>query len=717
MYSHKVRRDSLSRAITILVGVTLGVFFTFLTDHFGLPIYLDMIGTVCVASIAGIFPGIMTAVMTDLVCMLTFNHYALYFCSVNTLIAIYTAWFTRENKFVSLKNITMFVASSGTIAGVLSAFIQWRLFNEPQHASIAAFVEAMSVSSIHLKVLFFYIANILINIVGLGISTGFAILFHLIIPKEIQFRIRNSGWRQKPLPVERCKQLDAANSDIRFSIRKRMTIMIFATMTAVVTIMSFIGLNLYFRSAKESMIENAYDTLDAAALVIDGDKIKDYVRYGDEAPGYRETNDMLYYIWKSSTDMEYLYVLIPSEEYVTFVFDVEDRESTGGVEAFIPGDMVAIEDAFKPYLPALLAGEEIEPIESDDRWNWIVTVYKPLFDSEGNCVAYVGADGSLDYMADYMKIFLLHLILILLGFFILLIGYALWSTGLFIVYPINSIVDEIEKFTNAGSEQKDLDEAVRSLRSLEIRTGDELEKLYRTICNMATNQTEQIRKVKKLSESTAQMQDGMIITMADLVENRDSDTGAHIQKTAAYVKIIVEGLKEKGYYSEKITPKFISDVVRSAPLHDIGKINIPDEVLNKPGKLTDEEYEIMKTHTTAGRKIMEKAISTVEGENYLKEARNMAAYHHERWDGKGYPEGLHGEVIPLSARIMAVADVFDALTSPRVYKPAFPLEKALSMIQEGAGTQFDAKCVEVFMEHLPEVKVILRKYNEEVVHE
>ena len=122
----------------------------------------------------------------------------------------------------------------------------------------------------------------------------------------------------------------------------------------------------------------------------------------------------------------------------------------------------------------------------------------------------------------------------------------------------------------------------------------------------------------------------------------------------------------------------------------------------------------MKSHTTAGMHIMEKAISTVGGENYLKEARNMAAYHHERWDGKGYPEGLHGEVIPLSARIMAVADVFDALTSPRVYKPAFPIEKALSIIEEGKGVQFDPKCVEVFMESLPEVKEILKKYKKEV---
>ena len=269
----------------------------------------------------------------------------------------------------------------------------------------------------------------------------------------------------------------------------------------------------------------------------------------------------------------------------------------------------------------------------------------------------------------------------------------------------------VDKISNSGNAQESLDKDVKKIRNLKIHTGDEIEQLYQSICSMTLNQAEQMRSIRKLSDSTAKMQEGLIITMADMVESRDSDTGAHVQKTAAYVKIIVEGLKRKGYYAEKMTPKFMSDVVRSAPLHDVGKINIPDVVLNKPGRLTPEEYEIMKTHTTAGMKIMDHAIVTVEGDSYLREARNMATYHHERWDGKGYPEGLHGEVIPLSARIMAVADVFDALSSPRVYKPAFPLDKALSIIEEGKGTQFDPKCVEVFMESLDEVKEVLKKYN------
>ena len=308
--------------------------------------------------------------------------------------------------------------------------------------------------------------------------------------------------------------------------------------------------------------------------------------------------------------------------------------------------------------------------------------------------------------------YLVRVVLIFSGYFIFILYTGSWIAKYYLVYPMHAIADCTSNFMVNDNNENLLKENVDKLKSIDIQTKDELEYLYNAICKMADDSYSQMNDLKYQSKAISQMQTGLIVTMADMVENRDKDTGYHIQKTADYVRIIVEGLKAKGYYADKITPKYISDVVLSAPLHDIGKINIPDAILNKPGKLTDEEFAIMKTHAEDGRKIIERAITVVQGENYLKEARNMAGYHHEKWDGTGYPEGLKGQVIPLSARIMAVADVFDALSSKRVYKDAMPFEDALAILQKDASTHFDPKCVEVFIDAKDEVRKVMEKYKD-----
>lgn len=197
-------------------------------------------------------------------------------------------------------------------------------------------------------------------------------------------------------------------------------------------------------------------------------------------------------------------------------------------------------------------------------------------------------------------------------------------------------------------------------------------------------------------ERISSMQSGLITFMAEVVENRDDNTGGHIRRTAEYVACIAKELKKQGIYSDILTDRYISDMVVAAPLHDIGKIHIPDAVLNKPGKLTEEEFEVMKTHSLAGEELLTHAKAELGESGYLNMAVEMAAYHHEWWNGKGYPYGISGEEIPLCARIMAVADVFDALTSKRCYKNAMPLEKAYAIIREESGTHFDPAVVDAF---------------------
>lgn len=198
-------------------------------------------------------------------------------------------------------------------------------------------------------------------------------------------------------------------------------------------------------------------------------------------------------------------------------------------------------------------------------------------------------------------------------------------------------------------------------------------------------------------ERVSYMQSGMITFLAEVVENRDDNTGGHIRRTAQYVELIAKELKRQEIYSDILTEKYVADMVVAAPLHDIGKIHIPDAVLNKPGKLTEEEFEIMKGHTTAGEELLAHAKEELGESGYLNRALEMAAYHHEWWNGKGYPYGRSGVEIPLCARIMSVADVFDALTSKRCYKNAMPLEKAYAIIREESGTHFDPVVVEAFL--------------------
>jgi len=207
------------------------------------------------------------------------------------------------------------------------------------------------------------------------------------------------------------------------------------------------------------------------------------------------------------------------------------------------------------------------------------------------------------------------------------------------------------------------------------------------------------KRTAQLEERTEQLEtlkNCLVFTMADLVENRDENTGGHIDRTARYMRILIDGMIDHGVYKDELLSWDLDLVISSARLHDLGKIAIPDSILNKPGKLTDEEFVIMKTHSLEGERIIVNAIKRAGDAEFLQNAKIIAAYHHERWNGNGYPYALSEEKIPLQGRIMAVIDVYDALVSERPYKKAFSHEKAVDIIMEDAGSHFDPLIAEVF---------------------
>ena len=316
--------------------------------------------------------------------------------------------------------------------------------------------------------------------------------------------------------------------------------------------------------------------------------------------------------------------------------------------------------------------------------------------------------GNAERLQGFEREFIVQVISMCSGFLVLILAAGIWLAKYHIIYPLNTMVYRSKRFD--FSDEQSRIHNVEKIRDVGIRTGDEIENLYFAYLQSIEETMVNFTYMNQRTEELDKFQSGLIMLLADLVENRDSSSGDHVRKTASYVAIALYKMREMGFYTDQLTDKFISDVIKSAPLHDIGKIQIPDAILNKPARLTDEEFEIMKKHTVFGAAVLQQALDTLPYSDYLREAKNLTAHHHEKWDGTGYPDGLAGEDIPLSARVMAVADVFDALVSKRCYKEPYSFEDAMEIIRKDAGTHFDPKVAEAFLAAADEVRATSERY-------
>ncbi|MCR5685844.1 MAG: HD domain-containing protein [Lachnospiraceae bacterium] len=729
--SFKQNKNSIFHPAVLLlmvVSALLNILLSMIVRTTELPFYIDTVGTIVATALGGAAPGIVTAFATNTVNFFLDGE-SIFYAPLNMLIAIlsvayfgeYSAYrkkLKEQNKNYkkdygqkSLLDLILFILALALIGGGIGAQITWYLYASPSETPMIVNISNWLSDSFGIGIWGCHmISTYITDVMDKAISVCLALLIIKLVPDSLREKIRFTSWRQKPISFEEQKAAKAKFKG-RVSIGTRINIiLILSTLLMMFTALVFSAMT-FRQNTIESLSKSATQIAYLASKEIDPKMVDVFLEKGNKVAEYATVKARLRVIKNSSPDIAFLYVYRIEEDGCHVVFDLDTVLSDSTfVEGDPPGRVVPFEEAYLPYIDDLLAGKMLPAVQMKDRYGSFLASYYPVYDREGNCVCYAVSNVEYRLAGNLMYRFIGRLLLLFTGFFILIVAISLITTRYRIVMPIMSMTVHANEMTDekGGADE----ESLKKIEELDIRTGDEIEGLYRALEKLTGDTVYQLSDNRNKAEAISKMQSALIVTMADMVESRDSDTGAHVLKTAAYVRIILQGLKRNGYYSEKITDKYLRDVEMSAPLHDVGKINIPDAILNKPGKLTKEEFEIMKTHTTAGRSLLENAISSMEGDNYLKEARNMAAYHHERWDGKGYPEGLHGEVIPLSARVMAVADVFDALSSPRVYKPAFPFDEAVKMIEEGSGTQFDPKCVEVFLESLTEVKKILKRYQE-----
>ena len=684
----------------ILAAFLVNIIFSKIVLAFDLPVFLDCIGTILAAMLGGTFPAVIAGF-----CSNAFNGISdlttLYYGIINILIGVAATIFQQKGFFRTVPKIVITILVFALLGGALGSILTYFLYGYDFGEGISAPFSVAIYNNLGFNKFFSQLsADFIIDIFDKAIVVAAAILIYRKIPLFIKHRMSHVFLYDPN--VHETKKLDGANI-IKRSLLRKVIIIVIAAEILLGAFASITGFVLYRQVSIGKFIDIAHGLTEAASVAIDADRIDEFLEQGEKAEDYKAIESKLYKIRNGFPQALYLYVYKILEDGCHVVFDLD---ATDGEDGSDPGSVVAFDPSFEPYLPKLLAGEPIEPIISDDQYGWLLTVYKPLKNSVGKTVAYVAADISMgEILIDQAKFFI-KLLSMFFGLSIIIMSIVLEFMKRGIVHPVNRMASGAMHFAY-NLEQDSAN--VQELESLGIESSDEIGHLYKALTKMCNDSIGFIRRLEKAAERIQNMQDEIIINFAEMVEARDTSTGNHIKKTAFYVEAIAKELYKEGKFKDILDEAYIAKLKRSAPLHDIGKIAVSHLILNKPGKLTDDEFAIMKSHTTEGWHILEKIeenASDSMDDGYLKEATEMAHYHHEKWDGTGYPTGIKGAGIPLSARIMAVADVFDALVAERVYKKPFTYEKAMQIITEGAGKHFDPTVVEAF------TKISQRLYDE-----
>ena len=691
--------------ITLLLcvaGIGVNLLLSDISTRLNSPFYLDTVGTIGVAIMGGYLPGVIVGFLTNLLRSIV-EPSALYYGFLNVLIALSASLIAQQKRINRISKIILAIIVFTVIGGGLGTFIPWYLDDVSfDSASLAAKLQNSGISS---ALLAQFIANLITDFGDKTISVGLAAILVRLLPQRVHSLFLFSGWMQNPLSSEDSAAAKKMNFRV-MSLRTKIMLVLSLSLLGVSAAATGISMLLYRSALFKDYNKLAESTVNIAASVIDTDRIDTYLAEGGTSEDYQKTEKLLYSVRESSPDILYLYVYRMEKDGGHIIFDL-DTEDTPAMKC---SEVFGFDADFAPQIADTLAGKPNEPIITKTSFGWLLTTYIPVSDADGNCVCYVAADISMAQIRKIERGFFAEMLSLFLGFFILIFVLIRWLVEYHIILPVNSIAMSTRTF--AYDSEAARENSIERIRELNIHTGDEVENLYHAITKTSDDSMRYVADVQEKTEQLAMMQRALIMVLADIVESRDKNTGAHVRKTAAYTEIILHEMRKKGYYADILTDEYISDVVNSAPLHDVGKIQVPDAILNKPGRLDDEEFRIMKTHTTAGQDIISQAIALVPFSGYLNEARNLAAFHHEKWDGSGYPNRIAGDEIPLSARVMAVADVFDALVSKRSYKKPFSYEEAMKIITDGSGKHFDPLIVDAFVSAGEEVRRVEREFSE-----
>lgn len=693
----KQKSGLLKAMLLVLAGLAINLFFSNLTKLLELPLYIDNVGIILTSILGGYIPGIAVGYITNAINGIG-DSSSYYYGTLSVINAVIAAYGARRGWFKKFHTILLSILLFSISGGALGSVLTWMLYGFDPTSPDNKYFATMFYEKGYPPFWAQFCSDMVYDVIDKTVTVILVLLILYVI--RTLFKIKKvdfTFWHQNVLSDEQIQKVKNSKAR-RNSLRMKVMVLLSTVMIIIALVTAGIGFFLY----RSKLIENNEDMgtgiTNITAEMLDTSRINEYIKYNYKDEEYNMILAQMEKIARSHGDIKYVYVVRMTPMGYEAVFDAD----IGDENHWKPGQYIPFQEHFEPYISDAIRGEDIPPIVMDDEYGWLLSIFKPVHNDKGETVCYSCVDIRMSHLWDDEKNFLAKVISLFIGFFIMVLAIIMWLTDYCLVYPINAMSIAAGKMAdNLGGQVK---ESAETIHNLNITTGDEIETLYLALNKTSDDIVYKVADIEEQKDTISKMQNALITVLANMVENRDKYTGNHVKNTAAYAKIILDRLKQDDRYKDIITDEYEDVIINSAPLHDVGKIQIPDALLNKNGRLTDEEFKQMKSHTLAGQNIITEAADMVKNSEYLNEAKNLAAYHHEKWDGSGYPYGLKGEEIPLSARIMAVADVFDALVSKRSYKPGFPVEKAFDIIKEGAGTHFDPNIAEIFLKAEKEVR-------------
>ena len=521
---HDPRNMNKNKLIPVIILIIAGVAVNFagsaLASVLPLSLYLDCIGTIAVGALGGFIPGIITGILSSILASF-YSGSLLYFSVINVITAILAAAFSRRDLFRRIPHVLVTIVILGVVHGILGTVIEWFL-NGAVPLNGMGFMPLL-------------LSRMLTGLLDMAICVIIAAVILKFIPQKLYDYYDICRWRSQRHGLLRHR---------RVSLNAKVVVLITSATLLVAVAIAAICISEYNKDLIEEQAAFGTDIVNLAASYIDADRVDDYLENGRNAEGYAEAEEQLQRIWDNSDNIEYLYCYRILEDGCHVVFDADTPELDGGE----PGELIPFDQSFEELIPALLAGEQIDPIVTDDTYGWLLTVYRPVFDSAGKCSCYMATDISMPKLAASESIFFIKLISLFLSIYLLIVSFGIRYCECWLIKPVNAMADAAGEF--AYNSEAARGDTVEHIKSLGVCTGDEIEELYHSLVKTAEDTARYINEVQEKNEAINKLQNGLIMVLADLVESRDKSTGDHVKHTASYVQIIMDQMRKEGIYAD-----------------------------------------------------------------------------------------------------------------------------------------------------------------------